>query len=135
MKNIILKSSGILLFLFGLFNLFFSVSIILDLFQLRKSESNYVFLIAIANLICGVIYLCAGYGLFKEKTWTTKFLFSAAFILLFTFIILIIYIYAGGNYEEKTFIAIPIRTFITLVFTLISWNYITKKNQFSGYRI
>ncbi|HET7118461.1 MAG TPA: hypothetical protein VFI29_18335 [Hanamia sp.] len=135
MKNIILKSSGILLFLFGLLNLFFSFSIIFDLFKLRKSESNYIFFIEIADLICGIIYLCSGYGLFKEKIWTTKFLFIAAFILIFTFIILMIYIVIGGNYEEKTFIAIPIRTFITLVFTLISWNYITKKNQFPGYKI
>lgn len=134
MRNIILKSSGILLFLFGLFDIFFSVSTIYDLFQLGKAESNPVFLMAIADLVCGVIYLCAGYGFFKEKIWTTKFLFSAAFILIFTFIIIIIYTFSGGNYEEKVFIAIPVRTFITLVFTLLSWNFITKKVNFPGSR-
>lgn len=135
MRNIILKSSSVLVLLFGLFSLFKSLSIIFDLFHIRESEGNYVLVVVIANLICGIIYLCAGYGLFRSKPWTTKFLFSSAFILLLTFIILVIYIITGGIYEEKTIIAILIRTFITLIFTLISWNFITKKNQFSGYRI
>lgn len=136
LKDIILKSSGILLFLFGLFNLFFSVSIIFDLFQVRKPDVNYVLFVVIADLICGIIYLCAGYGFFKGKTWTTKFLFIAAFILLFSFIILVIYIITGGIYEERTIIEIPIRTFITFVFTLISWNFITRKINFpdTGFR-
>lgn len=92
-------------------------------------------IVVIANLICGIIYLFAGYGFLKEKSRTTNFLFTAAFILIFTFIFLVIYIFTGGIYEEKTIIAITIRTFITLVFALISWNFITKKNQFSEKKI
>jgi len=135
LRNIILKSSSLLVCVFGLLSMFKSLSIIFNLFHLREIEGHYVLFVVIANLICGIIYLCAGYGIFKEKNWTTNFLFIAAFILIFTFIVLVIYIISGGIYEEKTIIAITIRTFITLVFTLISWNFITKKNQFSGYRI
>jgi hypothetical protein len=134
LKNIILKSSAILLFLFGLLNLFLSLSVIIDLFLAKKPNGFYVYFVVLSDLICGIIYLCAGYGLLKGKRWTTKFLFSAAFILLFTFIIMVLYIFRGGIYEEKTIIAIPIRTFITLVFSLISWNFITRKNQFSEYQ-
>jgi len=135
LRNIILKSSSVLVYVFGLLSMFKSLSIIFNLFHLREIEGNYVLFVVIANLICGVIYLFAGYGIFKEKNWTTNFLFIAAFILIFTFIVLVIYIISGGIYEEKTIIAITIRTFITLIFTLISWNFITKKNQLSGYKI
>jgi ABC-type transport system involved in multi-copper enzyme maturation permease subunit len=103
------------------------------LFHARESEGKYFLVVVIGNFICGIIYLCAVYGFFKEKNWTTNILFIAAFILLFTFVILVIYIFTGSVYEEKTILNILIRTFITLVFTLISWNYITKKKQFSEY--
>lgn len=100
---------------------------------MREFEGHYVFFVVISNLICGIIYLCASYGFIKEKKWTTAILFIAAFILIFIFIILVIYIFSGGVYEEKSIIEITLRTFITLVFALVSWNFITKKNQFYSY--
>lgn len=135
MRNIILKLSAVVIFLFGFLTMFMSVSMIFDLSDARKSAGNYVFFLITANLILGMIYLCASYGFFKEKNWTTTVLFCAAFLLIFIFIILLIYILKGGIYQGKTIMTITIRTFITLIFTLISWNFITKKNQFSGYQV
>lgn len=133
MRNIILKSSAFLILLFGLLSLFKSISITFDLFNMRKLEGHYVFFVVISNFICSIIYLSASYGFFKEKNWTTNILFTAALILIFIFAILVIYIFSGGIYEEKTIIEITLRTFITLVFTLVSWNFISKKNQFLSY--
>ena len=127
MRNIILKSSAIFLLLFGLISLFMTISIIFDLFNLRKSEGNYVLFIVYANLICAIIYVCAGYGFFKEKNWTTIWLFVASCILIVAFIALLVFIFTGGIYEEKTIIAMTFRTFITLIFTGISWKYLSKK--------
>ena len=133
MRNIILKSSAFLILLFGLLSLFKSISITFDLFNMRKLEGHYVVFVVISNFICSIIYLSASYGFFKGKNWTTTILFIAALLLIFIFIILVIYIFNGGIYEEKTIIEITLRTFITLVFTLVSWNFISKKNQFLSY--
>ena len=103
------------------------------LFHLREHEGKYVLFVVIANFICSIIYLCSSYGFFKEKKWTATILFVAAFILIFIFIVLVIYIFTGGIYEEKTIMEITIRTFITLIFTLVSWNFISKKFPASGY--
>lgn len=129
MRNTILKSSAIFLFLFGLLSLFMTTSIIFDLFGIREMEGNYVLFIVYANLICAIIYICSAYGFFKEKSWTTICLFVAASILILAFIGLLIHIYMGGVYEEKTIKAMAFRTFITLVFTGISWNYLSKEKQ------
>lgn len=127
MRNIILKSSAVFLLLFGLVSLFMTTSIIFDLFNLRRSEGNYVLFIVYANLFCAIIYVFAGYGFFKEKNWTTICLFVASCILIVAFIALLVFIFTGGIYEEKTIIAMTFRTFITMIFTGISWKFLSKK--------
>lgn len=129
MRNIILKSSAVFLFIFGLLSLFMTTSVIFNLFDIREMEGNYVLIVVYANLICAVIYVCSAYGFFKEKNWTTICLFVAASILILAFIGLLIHIYMGGVYEEKTIKSMSFRTLITLVFTGISWNYLSKEKQ------
>ena len=60
MKRIILL---IFLLLFGAVTLFMSSSVLFDWFGIREKEGNFVTLIVWANLICGVLYLIAAFGI------------------------------------------------------------------------
>ena len=121
------KITSVFLFGFGLLTLFLSASIIFDLFEIRIREGNYVLFIVWANFICSFLYLLAAYGFRRSKKWTTKLLIISVLILIFGFIGLMIHIYSGGLYETKTIGAMIFRTSITIIFTLISYYNISKK--------
>lgn len=126
MQNIILKTTGSILGLFGLLTLFMSTSIILDLFDIRQKEGNYVLFVVYANLVCAFIYLFASYCFFTNNKWATVALFIAVAILLAAYIGLVIHIQTGRSFEMRTVKAMLFRTSITIVFAGISWYFFTR---------
>lgn len=129
LRKIILRFSAACMLLLGLVSLFLSVSFMFNLFWFRKPEDHYVLFVLFASFICSLIYLFAAYGFFKEDKRTTISLFIAASILIITFTGLLVHIQLGGLYEVITVRSLAIRTFITLVFTIISWSYLIKKEM------
>ena len=127
MKNIILKIAGSFLLLFGCVSIFMTISVIFNLFGIRKLEGSYVLFVVYANMICGVLYLLAGYGFFKQKEWTSLLLGISFLILLLALIGLVFHIYSGEIYEHKTVNAMIFRTVITLLLYYVSWRFISKK--------
>jgi len=127
MKSVILKIAATILVLFALITLFMSSSVIFDLFGIREKEGNYVLFVVISNFFCGFLYLISAYGLYFQKKWTTSLLGASLGILLLSFTGLLWHINTDGNYEEQTLKAMLFRIGITLVFTILSWQYIAKK--------
>ena len=128
MKKKVIYVVAALLGLFGLLTLFLSSSIILDLFNIREKEGNYVPFVVWANFICSLFYLVAAYGLLNLKKWTPVLLLSTAVILAIAFIGLKMHINAGGIYELKTVNALIFRTGVSLAFTIAAW-YLIKKSK------
>lgn len=118
--------SAIILIAFGLLTLFLSTSIILDLFNIRAKEGNYVLFVVWANFICSILYLFSVYGFLKIKNWTKFLLGIAAVILIISFVLLKIHINNGGIYETKTVYAMIFRIGVTIVFALIAYFTIRK---------
>jgi hypothetical protein len=118
---------GVILAAFALLTLFLSGSVIFDLFEIRAKEGNYVLLIVWVNFISSFLYLFASYGFFTNKKWTVKPLGLAMVILILGIIGLYFYINSGGIYEEKTPKAMLFRMSITLLFMLVSYFGISKK--------
>lgn len=115
--------------IFGLITLFLSSAIILDLFNIREQEGNYVLLVVWANWFCSLLYLPAVYGFIKRKHWTLPLLLASTGVLLFAFIGLLIHINSGGLYETKTIGALIFRTVVTLIFALMAWITINKQGK------
>ncbi|HAH59528.1 MAG TPA: hypothetical protein DCL86_15400 [Bacteroidales bacterium] len=131
MKNRKITSTilGALLFVFGLITLFLSSAIFLDLFNVREQEGNYVLLVVWANWLCSLLYLIAAYGFIKRKPWTFGLLLASTGILVLAFAGLLIHINSGGLYETKTIGALIFRTVITLIFALLAWTGIKKRER------
>jgi len=113
--------------LFALLTLFLSSSVILDLFDIREKEGNYVLFVVWSNFISSILYLLAVYGLVKAKKWTTLVLLASVIILLTAFIGLNIYISNGGIYEIKTVNTMIFRIGLTFVFAIASYFLISKQ--------
>ncbi len=127
MKKFIPYIMSTVLAAFGLLTLFLSGSVIFDLFGIRAKEGNYVLFIVWANFISSVIYLFGAYGFLKSKKWTTQILSLSAIVLIVAFISLLIYVNSGGIHETRTIYAMVFRTSLTLVFALVAYFTITKK--------
>jgi hypothetical protein len=127
MRKVILRFSAVFMLIFGLVTMIVSVSFMFNLFEIRKPEDHYVFFILFISFLCSFIYLFAAYGFYKEDKRTTIALFIAASILILAFMGLLVYIMMGGLYEIITIRSLMLRTFITIVFTIISWNCLVKQ--------
>lgn len=129
MRTPVLKLSASILTLFALITVFMSGSVIFDLFGIREKEGNYVLFIVIANFICGLLYLPAAYGLLVREKWTTYILLASTVILLFGFAGLLWHINTGGIYEQQTIKAMLFRISVTILFTILSWRYISLERK------
>lgn len=128
MKNVILKISATVITVFALITLFMSGSVIFDLFGIRAKEGNYVLFVVVSNFVCGILYLFAGFGLYTHKVWTTRLLIFSAMILIVSFAGLLLHINSEGLYEAQTVKAMIFRISITLVFSGISWYYLSRSS-------
>jgi drug/metabolite transporter (DMT)-like permease len=126
MRNIVLKTTGSVLGLFGLLTLFVSSSILFDLFEVREKLNHYILFVVCANFICAFLYLFASYCFFTKNKQATIALFIAVAILLATYISLLIYVQTGRIFEMRTVKAMLFRTSITIVFAGISWYFLTR---------
>ena len=126
MKQKLIYVIAVVLGLFALITLFLSSAVILDLFNIREKEGNYVLFVVWANFISSILYLIAVYGLVKAKKYTALVLLVSAIILSVAFIGLKVHISNGGIYETKTVGAMIFRTGLTLVFAVAAYFLITK---------
>ncbi len=124
MKAIGFWSITLALSLFGVVTVFLSGSVILDLFNIRSHEGNYVLFVVWANLSSGLLFLAAAFGFIKKKVWQTIPLVVSAVILMLALLGLIIHISAGGLYENKTVGAMIFRIAISLIlFATVHFTY------------
>lgn len=113
---------------FGLLTVFLSGSVILDLFDIRVREGNYVLFIVWANLISGVLFLTAAVGLLMKKGWAASPLIISLIILVIAFAGLLLHINSGGAYETKTVGAMIFRMTVNSVLALVVYSA-TKKQK------
>lgn len=104
--------------IFGAVTLFMSSSVIFDWFGIRAKEGNFVPAIVWANWLCGILYLIAGYGIFKMRTWAKKPISIALLSLIVGSLYLFVHISIGGLYETKTVGAMAFRVVVTLLLLL-----------------
>jgi hypothetical protein len=126
MKKTIPTIAGIILILFGSATLFLSTSVLLDLFEIRAKEGNYVLEVVWSNFVASFFYILSGIGFLKLKLWTSKLLMISTVILLIGLIYLKWHITQGGLYEEKTVAAMYFRVAMTFFFTTIAYLNINK---------
>jgi lysylphosphatidylglycerol synthetase-like protein (DUF2156 family) len=127
MRKPLLYTAFAILTGFGLLTLFLSTSVILDLFDVRAKEGNYVLFVVWANFISSLLYLLSAYGLLTSKAWTAKTLGASAIILTVAFVGFQFYIQSGGIHENKTIGALIFRITLTLGFALFAYFVINRK--------
>jgi hypothetical protein len=110
----------VLLAAIGAISVFMTSSVLLDLFDIRAKEGNYVEFVVVANLICGVLYLFAATMNWINTRLSVVALTLSVIVLLLAFWGLKNHITAGGLHEAKTVVAMKFRIIYSVAMLLIA---------------
>jgi len=86
----------------------------------RAAAGNYVPFVVWFNFIAGFFYVTAGVGLWLLQRWAVWLAAIIVFATVITFCALGLLIYSGEAYEQRTLIAMSLRTAVWLVITLVA---------------
>lgn len=87
----------------------------------RAAAGNYVPFVLWFNFLAGFAYVIAGVGLWLRQRWAIWLAVAIAAATAFTFAAFGLHVYFGGDYEQRTVIAMSLRTLVWVVIAAIAW--------------
>lgn len=84
------------------------------------AAGNYVPFVLWFNFISGFAYVAAGVGLWLQRPWAVWLAVAITTAIVVTFVALGVHIYSGGLYEQRTVVAMGMRTLVWTVITLLA---------------
>jgi uncharacterized membrane protein (DUF2068 family) len=85
------------------------------------AAGNYVPFVLWFNFVAGFAYVIAGVGLWMQQRWAVWLAVAIAAATAFTFAAFGLHVYAGGAYEQRTVIAMSLRTLVWVAIAAIAW--------------
>lgn len=86
----------------------------------RAAAGNYVPFVLWFNFISGFAYVIAGAGLWLQQRWAFWLAVGIALAIVLVFAALGIHISSGGAYEQRTVIAMSMRTLVWVVIATLA---------------
>ena len=95
----------------------------------RDAAGNYVPFVLWFNFLAGFAYVIAGAGLWMQDRWAVWLAIGIAAATVFTFTLFGVYVYSGGVFEQRTVMAMSLRTLVWTVIAIIAWRGIHQKKK------
>ena len=73
------------------------------------------------NFLSGFAYVLAGIGLWLPRRWAVWLAVSIAVSTLLTFAAFGVHMYSGGAYEQRTVVAMSLRSLVWLAIAAFAW--------------
>jgi len=86
----------------------------------RTAAGNYVPFVLWFNFVSGFAYVIAGVGLLLQQRWAVWLTIAITVAIVLTFAAFGAHVYSGGAYEQRTVIAMSLRTLIWVVIATIA---------------
>lgn len=86
----------------------------------RAAAGNYVQFVLWFNFVAGFAYIIAGIGLWMQRRWSVWLAVSIAAATAFTYAAFGAHVYFGGAYEQRTVIAMSLRTLVWTAIAIIA---------------
>jgi len=102
-----IKSGGSVLFING---------------EARQAAGKYVDFVLWFNFLSGFFYVVTGFGIWLEKKWAPTAAVIITILILFVFVAFGAHIFNGGEYEQRTVIAMSLRTLVWSAIAIIWWH-------------
>jgi hypothetical protein len=85
------------------------------------AAGNYVPFVLWFNFVAGFAYVIAGAGLWMQQRWAVWLAIAIAAATALTFAAFGAHVVSGGAYEQRTVIAMSLRTLVWAVIAAIAW--------------
>ncbi|TAM43970.1 MAG: hypothetical protein EPN55_12100 [Gammaproteobacteria bacterium] len=85
------------------------------------AAGHYVPFVLWFNFVAGFAYVIAGAGLWMKRRWAVWLAVAIAAATALTFAAFGVHVYSGGPYEQRTVIAMSLRTLTWMVIAAIAW--------------
>jgi uncharacterized membrane protein (DUF2068 family) len=86
----------------------------------RIAAGNYVPFVLWFNFMSGFAYVIAGAGLWLQQRWAVWLAVAIAAAIVLTFAAFGMYINSGGAYEQRTVVAMILRTLVWVVIAALA---------------
>ena len=87
----------------------------------RISAGDYVPFVLWFNFIAGFAYVVAGIGLWLQRRWGVWLAVAIAAATLLTFAVFGVHTFSGGAYEQRTVVAMSLRSLVWIAISFIAW--------------
>jgi hypothetical protein len=87
----------------------------------RVAAGNYVPFVVGFNFVAGFAYVFAGAGLWRRQRWALWLAIAIAASTAAAFAAFGVHVFSGGQYEQKTVVAMTVRTAVWVAFSLIAY--------------
>jgi uncharacterized membrane protein (DUF2068 family) len=95
----------------------------------RIAAGNYVPFVLWFNFVAGFAYIVAGAGLWLQQRWAVWLAVVIAIATALTFVAFGAYVYSGGEYEQRTVIAMSLRTLVWVVIATMATRMLLHKQS------
>ncbi len=107
-----IKSGGSVLFING---------------EARLAAGNYVDFVLWFNFFAGFLYIATGLGLWLNKSWAPMLAITIASLTLMVFAAFGIHVFNAGEYEQRTVIAMTIRSLLWSAIAVTCWRQLLRQ--------
>lgn len=87
----------------------------------RAAAGNYVPFVLWFNFLAGFAYVIAGIGLWVRRRWAVALAVVIAAATALTFVAFGAYVYFGGAWEQRTLMAMSLRTLVWAAIAMVAW--------------
>ena len=94
-----------------------------------RAAGNYVPFVLWFNFVAGFAYVIAGIGLWLQQGWALRLAIVIAATTALVFAAFAVHVFLGGAYEERTVIAMSLRTLVWVAIAVIAWRCSAPKGK------
>jgi hypothetical protein len=123
----LISSLSIVAILFGLMTIKEGGGVLLGDEAAVAAAGNYVPFVLWFNFLSGFAYIAAGVGLWLQQRWAVWLAVAIAVAIALTYAALGLYINSGGAYEQRTVLAMSIRTAVWFVIAGVTTHILLRK--------
>lgn len=116
-RGLLIGAISVIAILFGLMTIKEGGAVLFGDEAARAAAGNYVPFVLWFNFVAGFAYVASGIGLWLQQRWAVWLAATIAATTILTFAALWVHIYSGGVYEQRTIIAMSLRTLVWVAIT------------------
>lgn len=126
-RSWLISALAIVAILFGLMTIKEGGAVLLGNEEAVAAAGNYVPFVLWFNFLSGFAYIAAGVGLWLQRRWAVWLAIAIAAAIMITFAAFGMHINTGGAYEQRTLIAMSMRTGVWFVIAAVATQLLLRK--------